>query len=109
MDVYRHSERGFNGAAPARGRKFIIKEQINGEVLMLQRGRPRAGAEMFKDNAERLDKTWLQRGRPRAGAEIEKLPGVTAEEDMLQRGRPRAGAEIILFWFQFLHVLLLQR
>ena len=36
----------FNGAAPARGRKFPLKYTEPSGYSMLQRGRPRAGAEI---------------------------------------------------------------
>ena len=60
----------FNGAAPARARKFGCCLTTPIESIALQRGRARAGAEMNMSYELSARLVMLQRGRARAGAEI---------------------------------------
>ena len=87
---------GFNGAAPARARKFLPHRPHHPRVRLLQWGRARAGAEICADGKVQPGPYVLQWGRARAGAEI-NLAGLTLETPLalLQWGRARAGAEII--------------
>ena len=60
----------FNGAAPARARKYEAAQEWEVRLYPLQRGRARAGAEIRFCICGLHKKHWLQRGRARAGAEI---------------------------------------
>ena len=61
----------FNGAAPARARKFLNPGRCCSIWYVLQRGRARAGAEIRRAAHINAPLRLLQRGRARAGAEID--------------------------------------
>ena len=60
----------FNGAAPARGRKYCPGCNTPAIIYLLQRSRPRAGAEIPHIVSGVTFSNKLQRSRPRAGAEM---------------------------------------
>src|SRR5581483_8155800 len=87
-------QRGFNGAALVRARKFTSTLGAALRPSPLQWGRARASAEMIASRLACCNPCWLQWGRARASAEISKRPRYARRIDRLQWGRARASAEI---------------
>ena len=86
---------GFNGAAPARGRKSGRTPGLCSRITSLQRGRPRAGAEIKLISLAMLPMINASTGPPPRGGGNVGIAALTAcTSALLQRGRPRAGAEI---------------
>ena len=85
----------FNGAAPARGRKCQQQRCARQLPAPLQRGRPRAGAEMFNTVSTIRGIPIASTGPPpRGGGNPCHWLSAFPSGCRLQRGRPRAGAEI---------------